>query len=101
MTTTTPTRQSSKARSPYAVQLERVAGGAYAALSSDGHTWYRVAPVEGVWQCTCAGFGYRGTCCHSLAAALPRCEWCLSTEQIARYVNPYELETPLLLCAPC
>jgi hypothetical protein len=98
---TSPRPKISKARSPYAVQLTRIAGGAYEALSSDGVSTYRLVQVDGFWQCECRGFLARQTCCHSLAAALPRCYWCLSTEQIALYRNPYQPNEPLELCASC
>src|SRR5690348_5963945 len=89
MTSPTPVKVS-KARDPKSVVLERLAGGAFAALCSDGHTYYRVERVGDGWQCSCAGFGYRGQCCHSLAAALPRCFWCLSAVDVQSFTNGYD-----------
>lgn len=92
----------SKARDPYTVQLDRLAGGAFAALSSNGQDWYRVERVGDTWQCSCKGFAARQTCCHSLAAALPRCEWCLSTTDVQTYENGFEgLGAEISLCDAC
>jgi len=100
MTTHAPVK-SSKARSPSTVELGYRSPTEYGALSSDGATVYTVRHVAGAWVCQCKGFAARQTCCHALAAALPRCYWCEATGDVHLYRNPYEPETPLTLCTRC
>jgi len=101
MTTATPTRKST-ARDPQTVELSPRADGSFGALSSDGETIYTVAPSRfGGFTCQCAGYSSRQTCCHTLAAALPRCWQCNTAEAVHLYRNPYEPETPITLCERC
>jgi len=101
MTTATPRSQSSKARDPKSVELGYRSPSEYGALSSDGVTIYTVRLVRGGWTCTCKGYAARQTCCHSLAAALPRCYHCTSTEQVSTYVNGWDGGAAMTLCAGC
>jgi len=52
------------------------------------------------WVCLCKGCSSRQTCCHTLAAALPRCSFCDAATDVHRYRNPYEAE-PITLCGAC
>ncbi len=99
MNATSPRRQST-ARSPYAVELGYRSPTEYGALSSDGVTIYSVRHVAGAWVCMCKGYSSRQTCCHTLAAALPRCFHCDRTEDVHLYRNPYEA-APIVLCGAC
>ena len=101
MNATSPARKSSTGRNPYAVELAPRADGSFGALSSDGDTIYSVRLVAGAWTCQCKGYASRSTCCHTLAAQLPRCWHCGSASDVHLYRNHYEPETPILLCESC
>ncbi len=99
MSTNAPIK-SSKARDPSTVELGYRSPTEYGALSSDGATVYAVRFIAGAWTCTCTGYAARQTCCHTLAAALPRCSFCDRTADVHLYRNPYEA-APIVLCGAC
>ena len=101
MTTATLSPKSSKARDPRTVQLSWLSPTSRGALSSDGHTVYHLQQLAVGWSCTCRGYAARQTCCHSLAASLPRCYHCDSTADVATYRNGWDNGAAISLCARC
>ncbi|HLZ70002.1 MAG TPA: hypothetical protein VKV26_08865 [Dehalococcoidia bacterium] len=100
MNATSP-RTHSTARDPHTVELGYRSPSEYGALSSDGETVYSVSLVRGGWTCTCKGYAARRTCCHSLAAALPRCYHCGGTSGVRTYTNGWDGGAAITLCAGC
>ena len=91
----------STARDPHTVQLSWLSPTSRGALSSDGVTIYYLQQLAVGWSCNCRGYAARQTCCHSLAASLPRCYWCDSADAVTTYVNRNDNNSELTLCARC
>jgi hypothetical protein len=97
MATNAPVK--SKARDPRTVELGYRSPTEFGALSSDGITVYSVRFIAGAWVCMCKGYAARMTCCHSIAAGLPRCQHCDATDQPLIAIGVHADGSPLLRCA--